>query len=60
VYWIVFINSNFNPNRCYQILRPPDHFSEIQFGLGWGVGEEKRSGMREVRAGAAQVNKRGH
>jgi hypothetical protein len=56
LYWRVFINPNFNPNRCYEILKPPDHFSEIRFGLGRGVGGEKRYEVREVRAGEAQVN----
>jgi hypothetical protein len=51
-YCMVFINPNFNSNRCYEILKPPYHG-----GLGWGVGGEKRSGVREARAGEAQVNK---
>jgi hypothetical protein len=38
MYWRVFINPIFNPNRCYEILKPPYHFSEIRFELGWGVG----------------------
>jgi hypothetical protein len=39
------INPNSNPNRCYEFLKPPYHFSEIRFRLGWGVGggEEIRS-----------------
>jgi hypothetical protein len=32
----------------------------IRFGLGWGIGGEKRYGEREARAGEAQVNEWGH
>jgi hypothetical protein len=56
-FWIVFINPNCNPNRCYEILKPPYQFFKIRFGLGWDIGREKRSGVREARAGEAQVNK---
>jgi hypothetical protein len=35
--WRVVINPDFYPNRCYEILNPPNHFSEIRFGLGWGA-----------------------
>jgi hypothetical protein len=38
----VFINPNFNPSRCYEILKSPIHFPK--FGSDWAgvLGGEKR------------------